>query len=430
MSSLVVVGAQWGDEGKGKIIDILASKSDCVSRFQGGNNAGHTVVFNGQSFFLHLLPSGILHENKKCLIGNGVVIDPKICLEEIDALKSKGFMRDDSQLLISENAHVIMPYHRAMDVARENKKGSIKIGTTGRGIGPAYGDKIMRLGIRLKDLVDKDSFRVRLGPILEEKNFYLTRYFKENAFDLESLVEEYGGYGERLKKYLGDPSLYVTDALAKNQKVLFEGAQGILLDIDHGTYPFVTSSNTVAGAVCGGVGLSPLKINRILGIFKAYTTRVGTGPFPTELKGETGDYLQKKGHEFGTTTGRRRRCGWIDLVGLHYAVRISGMTSLAMMKLDILSGLSKLNMCTAYRYRGKLLSSYPTDSSVLDQCEPMYETVQGWEEDLSSVRDFKALPQAAQKYVQTIEAMLEVPIDMISVGASREQMISRRDPFI
>ena len=425
MSSCVVVGIQWGDEGKGKIVDLLAEKSDCVARFQGGNNAGHTVVFSGKSYFLHLLPSGILHEGKKNIIGNGVVVDPKILLEEIDGLKAKGFFKDDSQLLISENAHVIMPYHRAQDVARENRQGEVKIGTTGRGIGPAYADKIARLGIRLGDLLDEEKLKKKLSPILEEKNFILTHYFKEKAFDLSALVAEYVHLGKRLKPYFGDTSIYLNEALDQNKKVLFEGAQGVLLDIDHGTYPFVTSSNTVAGTVCSGLGVGPQRIEQILGVLKAYTTRVGTGPFPTELKDETGDYLQKKGHEFGTTTGRRRRCGWIDLVGLKYAIRVSGISSLAMMKLDVLSGLSHIKLCTAYKYKGKTLSSYPSDSGVLEQCEPVYETMSGWEEDLSTIRQYEKLPATAKKYIETIEAMLQAPVSMISLGASREMTITR-----
>lgn len=429
MSSLIVLGLQWGDEGKGKIVDILAKQSDYVVRYQGGNNAGHTVVVNGEPFFLHLIPSGILHPGKKCIIGNGVVLDPKICLDEISALKAKGFLKNDSDLLISESAHVIMPYHRMMDVARENKKGSVKIGTTGRGIGPAYGDKIMRRGIRVGDLLDKNVFRKKLASILEEHNFFLTQFFKEPALDLESLIDEYSAYGQKLKTYISDVSLTLDEALHQKKKILFEGAQGVLLDIDHGTYPFVTSSNTVAGAVCTGAGVSPLHIKGILGIIKAYTTRVGTGVFPTELQNEMGDYLQKKGHEFGTTTGRRRRCGWIDIVGLKYAVRISGVTSLAMMKLDVLSGLSQIKLAISYRYQGKPLSSYPTYVEKMEQCEPQYEIVQGWEEDLSRVRDFKDLPQAARHYIHVIEEMIKLPIELISVGPERDQIIVRKDPF-
>ena len=429
MSGLVVVGAQWGDEGKGKIVDILAERSDCVARFQGGNNAGHTVVVDGKSFFLHLIPSGILHPGKKCVIGNGVVLDPKVCLEEIEDLKTKGYFKDDSQLLISDCVHVIMPYHREIDVARENSSSGTKIGTTGRGIGPCYGDKIMRFGIRMGDLLDKKHLREKLAHILEEKNFLLTEFFKKQAFDVDQLTEEYYEYGQKLKKYIGDSSSYISEALTKNKKVLFEGAQGILLDVDHGTYPYVTSSNTVAGAASSGLGVSPFAIRKVLGIFKAYTTRVGTGPFPTELKDETGDYLQKQGHEFGTTTGRRRRCGWIDLVGLQYAIRVCGMTSLAMMKLDVLSGLSEIKMCVSYRHQGKLLSSYPRDSQVLWECEPVYETLEGWKENLSQIQEFKKLPKSTQKYIQTIESMLGIPIDMISVGPSREQLITKNDPF-
>ncbi|MEK7791306.1 MAG: adenylosuccinate synthase, partial [Deltaproteobacteria bacterium] len=332
-NSRVVVGVQWGDEGKGKIVDLLAEESDLVVRFQGGNNAGHTVVVDGQSFFLHLIPSGILHSRTKCLIANGVVVDPKICLEEIIHLKEKGFLKNDENLLISENAHVIMPYHRLIDIARENDASKTKIGTTGRGIGPAYADKVSRQGIRVSDLLDKYRLKRKLEPILDEKNFLLVNYFKKKPLSLDKLVDEYYGYAERLKMYVGDTSSVLAQAILENKKILFEGAQGVLLDIDHGTYPFVTSSNTVAGAVSSGAGVSPKDIGEILGVFKAYTTRVGTGPFPTELpadlKDNIGDYLQKKGHEFGTTTGRRRRCGWLDLVALKYAIQISGVTTLS-----------------------------------------------------------------------------------------------------
>lgn len=429
MSCLVVIGAQWGDEGKGKIVDILAHQSDMVVRYQGGNNAGHTVVVGGEPFFLHLIPSGILHPHKKNIIGNGVVLDPKICLEEIDALKKRGYLKDDAELMISESAHVIMPYHRRIDVARENKKDGLKIGTTGRGIGPAYGDKITRRGIRVLDLLDRDKFRRKLAPILEEHNFFLTQFFKEEPLALDQIVEEYFGYGQRLKKYVGDTSLLLYEGIEHSKKILFEGAQGVLLDVDHGTYPFVTSSNTVAGAVCTGAGVSPLKIKGIFGILKAYTTRVGTGPFPTELTDDIGDRIQKEGHEFGTTTGRRRRCGWIDLVSLQYAIRTSGITSLAMMKLDVLSELSQIKLCIGYRWKGQSLSSYPSDSEKLLECEPIYETVPGWKEDLTPLRDFKDLPLATRNYVHLIEERLKTPIDMISVGPGREQIIIRRNPL-
>ncbi len=425
-NGMVVVGAQWGDEGKGKIVDLHAQESDLVGRFQGGNNAGHTVVVDGQSFFLHLIPSGILHSRAKCLIANGVVVDPKICLEEITDLKKKGFLKNDENLLISENAHVIMPYHCLIDIARESDECKTKIGTTGRGIGPAYADKAARLGIRMADLLDKDRLRRKLRPVLEEKNFMLTGYFKKESLDLDQMVHEYHGYGERLRIYIGDTSSVLEKAILEGKKILFEGAQGILLDIDHGTYPFVTSSNTVAGAVSTGAAVSPKDIGEILGVLKAYTTRVGTGPFPTELKDDVGDYLQKKGHEFGTTTGRRRRCGWLDLVALKYAIQISGVTTLSITKLDVLSGLDQIKICVAYRHRGALLRRYPSDSDLLEGIEPVYETLSGWQEDLSSARTFEALPAPARKYLETVEAMLAVPIEMISVGPSREQVIKKR----
>ncbi len=431
MSSLVVVGTQWGDEGKGKIVDIFAEESDYVVRFQGGNNAGHTVVVNGDPFFLHLIPSGILHHGKKNIIGNGVVLDPKVCLDEIDQLKARGFLKNDSDLIISENVHIIMPYHRMIDVARENRKDQTKIGTTGRGIGPAYGDKITRRGIRLVDLLDRDKFKNKLAPILEEQNFFLTQYFKEKALSLDELVQEYWGYGQKLQKYIGNSVELVAQAVEENKKILFEGAQGILLDIDHGTYPFVTSSNTVAGAVCTGAGIAPQKVGEVLGILKAYTTRVGTGPFPTELGDDTGEYIQKKGHEFGTTTGRKRRCGWIDIPALRYAIRIGGVTRLAMMKLDVLSGLPKIKICVGYRENGKSekMATYPTDSEKLNACEPMYEEVSGWTQDLSSIRSFDHLPTVTRDYIYTVEEMLKTPIDVISVGPERDQIIIRNNPF-
>lgn len=422
-NSIIVVGIQWGDEGKGKIVDLLAHESDLVVRFQGGNNAGHTVVVDGKSFFLHLIPSGILHPHVKCLIANGVVIDPKICLEEIDQLKQRGFLKSEENLLISENAHVIMPYHRLIDMARESDSQKTKIGTTGRGIGPAYADKMARLGIRVADLADRERLRRKLAPILEEKNFLLSHYFKKESLSLDSLVDEYQAYGQRLKGYVGDTTSLLAEALSENKKILFEGAQGVLLDIDHGTYPFVTSSNTVAGAVSSGAGVHLHPAGKILGILKAYTTRVGTGPFPTELKDDIGDFLQKKGHEFGTTTGRRRRCGWLDLVGLKYAIQISGITALAVMKLDVLRGLDQIKICIAYRHRGKVLKAYPSDSDVLHEIEPVYETISGWKEDLSTLRKWDELPSHAKKYIDTVQAMLGVSIEMISVGPSREQII-------
>lgn len=422
-NSTIVVGIQWGDEGKGKIVDLLSKESDLVVRFQGGNNAGHTVVVDGKSFFLHLIPSGILRDNVKCLIANGVVIDPKICLEEIDQLKQQGFLKSDENLLISENAHVIMPYHRLIDVARESDSQKTKIGTTGRGIGPAYADKAARLGIRVADLLDRERLRRKLTPVLEEKNFLLSNYFKKEPISLDLLVDEYHGYGERLGRYVGDTSSVLAQALSENKKILFEGAQGVLLDIDHGTYPFVTSSNTVAGAASGGAGVHLRHVGKILGVLKAYTTRVGTGPFPTELKDDVGDFLQKKGYEFGTTTGRRRRCGWLDLVGLKYAIQISGITALAVMKLDVLSGLDQIKICTAYRHHGKILNAYPSDSDILQDIEPIYETIGGWKEDLSDLRKWDELPLHARKYIDTVQAMLGVPIEMISVGPSRDQII-------
>lgn len=370
MSNLVIIGAQWGDEGKGKVVDIYTEYSKNVVRFQGGNNAGHTLVVGDEKIVLHLIPSGILHEGKRCIIGNGVVLDPKVFLEEIEGLKKRGYLKDDSQLLVDGNVHIIMPYHKVIDIAREAKSGDKKIGTTGRGIGPVYEDKIGRRGIRMNDLVRPDIFARKVKEVLPEKNFLIEKYLGEKPLSEQEIIDEYSVYAAKLEKYIGCASTTVSDSIAAGDNVLFEGAQGSLLDIDHGTYPFVTSSSTVAGGVCTGVGIGPRHINHVVGISKAYVTRVGSGPFPTELDDEVGEKLRKEGAEFGATTGRPRRCGWFDAVAVREAVRLSGLTGLAITKMDVLSAFETIKICTAYSYRGELLENFPRDFEILKECTP------------------------------------------------------------
>ena len=359
MAGVVIVGTQWGDEGKGKIVDILASSADLIVRFQGGSNAGHTVVIGNKKVVLHQIPSGILSPRKKCIIGNGVVLDLEQLLNEISDLKSQGYMKDDSALLISEEAQLVMPYHKKIDLAREKARGKGKIGTTGRGIGPAYEDKVARVGIRLIDIFDPEIFRSKLEQVLPEKNWYLTR-LGEEGFDLDGIFQDFSGMVSKIKKYVANTSLVVNEGLGKKKNVLLEGAQGTMLDVDHGTYPYVTSSNTVAAQACTGSGIGPTMIDRVIGVSKAYTTRVGGGPFPTELTDETGERLREKGGEYGATTGRPRRCGWFDAVVVRYAVRVNGIDSIALTKLDVLNGLSTLKICTGYRFRGKTYSEVPS----------------------------------------------------------------------
>ena len=426
VSNLVIIGTQWGDEGKGKIVDLLAADADIVARFQGGNNAGHTMVVDGQQFISHLVPSGIL-QGKICVIGNGLVVDPGVLLGEIDYLTDKGVNIGPDNLKISDRAHVIMPYHKAVDNARERMKGDQKIGTTGRGIGPCYEDKATRRGIRFVELMDGDLFEERVRAIMEEKNFYLEHYLKAETVDPEAVIAEYRAYAERLRPYVENVSVTLDRAIKDGGQVLFEGAQGTHLDIDHGTYPYVTSSNTVAANASSGAGIGARHLNGVTGIVKAYTTRVGAGPFPTELFDEIGDRIQDKGAEFGATTGRRRRCGWLDTVIVRNAVRLNGLTGLAITKLDVLGELDEIKICDAYDYKGQTLTEFPTDLRVLAECKPIYETVPGWKADISGIRSEEDLPEAARSYLKRIETLTETPIDIISVGPGREQTIVVRN---
>jgi adenylosuccinate synthase len=429
LANIVIVGTQWGDEGKGKIVDLLAQHADMVVRFQGGNNAGHTMVVNGEQFISHLIPSGILQQ-KACLIGNGVVVDPAVLLEEMETLKGWNIDVGPDRLMISERAQVIMPYHKAVDIAREQRKGESKIGTTGRGIGPAYEDKATRRGIRFVDLMDPEVFPDRARRILEEKNFYLKHYLSAEPLDPEPIIAQYSGYAEKLAGHVTNVSVVISNGIAQGKQVLFEGAQGTHLDIDHGTYPYVTSSNTVSGNACCGSGIGPMKIDGVLGIVKAYTTRVGAGPFPTELMDDVGNRLQEKGVEFGATTGRRRRCGWLDMVLLRNAVRLNGLSSLAITKLDVLGGLETIHICTQYAYRGKTIREFPASLKMLSECTPVYETMPGWSEDISGLRKFEDLPKSAVNYLNRIEQLCATPIDMVSVGPAREQTILLKHPFL
>ena len=428
MANVIIVGTQWGDEGKGKIVDLLAETADMVVRFQGGNNAGHTMVVEGEQFISHLIPSGIL-QKKTCVIGNGVVVDPAVLLGEIDALTGRGVEVNSAVLKISEKAHLIMPYHQAVDHAREKFKGDKKIGTTGRGIGPAYEDKATRRGIRFQDLLEPELFAEKVNTILDEKNFYLKNYLAAETLDPNEMVEQYQAYAQRLAPYVTNISVTINTAIGHNRQVMFEGAQGTHLDIDHGTYPFVTSSNTVAGNACCGAGIGPRQIDDVIGIVKAYTTRVGQGPFPAELFDDIGDKIQEKGAEFGATTGRRRRCGWLDTVILKNAVRLNGLTGLAITKLDVLDGLDSIKICTAYDYNGKTLTEFPASLNVLGACKPIYETLPGWSEDISGIRKLDDLPQNVRSYLDRIADITETPIDIISVGPDRDQTIVLRNPF-
>ena len=429
MSNIVIVGTQWGDEGKGKIVDLLAEYADIVVRFQGGNNAGHTMVVDGKQFISHLVPSGIL-QKKRCIIGNGLVVDPEVLIEELDKLKTMGINPGPDELMISEKAHVIMPYHKSIDLAREKKKGDKKIGTTGRGIGPAYEDKATRRGIRFVDLIDLEVFKEKITTILEEKNFYLKNYLSAETLDPEVIIEQYTQYAQRLAPHVTNISVAINEAIKDGKQVLFEGAQGTHLDIDHGTYPFVTSSNTIAGNACNGAGVGPKEISGVIGIVKAYTTRVGRGPFPTELFDKTGDFIQEKGAEFGATTGRKRRCGWLDTVILKNAVRLNGLTGITITKLDVLGSLKSLNICTAYEFEGKVVKDFPASLKVLADCKPICETLPGWSEDISGIRKIEDLPENARNYLKRIEELIETPIDIISIGPGREETIVIKNPFL
>ncbi|HKY63311.1 MAG TPA: adenylosuccinate synthase [bacterium] len=429
MANVVIVGTQWGDEGKGKIVDFFTAHADAVVRFQGGNNAGHTLVVDGQKTILHLIPSGVLHPKKICVIGNGVVVDPKVLLHEIATLKKAGYLKKNENLRISHLAHLIMPYHQAVDLLREKAKGDAKIGTTGRGIGPCYEDKVARRGIRMAEFVEPDLFEARLKGLLPERNAYIQAVLGGEPVSLEALLREYLPLAKAVKPYIADVGELLQAWIAKDKKLLFEGAQGTSLDVDHGTYPYVTSSNTVAGYASCGSGLGPTQIDQVVGIAKAYTTRVGSGPFPTELNDATGEYLRQQGGEFGSTTGRPRRCGWLDLVVIRHAMRANGLTSLVMTKLDVLSGLKKIKVCTGYRLGGKLLKTIPATVEALDRVKPVYQEFPGWPEDLTQVTRWKQMPKAAKSYVEKVEKMLDLPIVSVSVGPSRQQHIVLKNPF-
>lgn len=428
MPVLIVVGAQWGDEGKGKIIDLLTEKADIVARYQGGHNAGHTVVVGLNEFILHLVPSGILHRGKKCIIGNGVVVDPAALLEEMDAMSQRG-VKFDGSLLISKNAHLIMPYHKALDVASEKLKGNKKIGTTGRGIGPAYADKINRKGIRMADLLDPATFRDKLACNTGEANFLLERFYHAPLVHLDQVYEEYMAYAKRLKKYIADTTLFLSESIAGNKKILAEGAQGTHLDVDHGTYPFVTSSSPTAGGACTGLGIGPNTITEVMGIVKAYTTRVGSGPFPTEQENKIGELLRARGKEYGATTGRPRRCGWMDTLIVRHAVRVNGLTSVAITKLDVLDTLDELKICVGYKYKGKLYEEMPSELAVLEKGTPQYITMPGWKQTTIGITKYKDLPKKARAYVEKVCKLCGVKPSIISTGARRDETIILQQPF-
>ena len=425
MPAIVLLGAQWGDEGKGKATDILGDRVDYVVRYQGGNNAGHTVVIGDQKYALHLLPSGILSPNVIPVIGNGVVIDPAVLLEEIKGLNERGI--DTSKLVISTNAHLITPYHRTIDKVSERFLGKAKIGTTGRGIGPAYADKISRIGIRVQDLFDQSILQKKLEGALKDKNQVLTKVFNRKDMQVEEILEEYLGYAEVLRPYIADTALLLNRALENGKTVLLEGSQGTLLDVDHGTYPFVTSSNPTAGGACTGSGIGPTKIERVIGIVKAYTTRVGSGPFPTELENEDGEKLRTIGHEYGTTTGRNRRCGWYDAPIARFAVRINGLTDFFLTKLDVLTGWEKIPVCVAYEIDGKRVEEVPSSQTDFHHAKPIYEYLPGWSEDISKARSLSDLPKNAREYIAFLEEISGAPMSAIGVGPGRDETIVTRD---
>jgi len=429
LKNIIVLGAQWGDEGKGKVVDIYSEFADTIARSTGGNNAGHTLVVREEKHVFHLIPSGILHPGKKCVITNGVVIDPKVLLSEIDKLKSRDYLKDDAQLRVSELAHIILPYHIVLDRAQEERLGSRKIGTTARGIGPCYEDKIARIGIRACDLVHHEIFAEKLRGNLERKNFLLKNYYGTEEVDFQTTLDEYLAYGERLRPFLIDTSLFLNEEIHRGAKVLFEGAQGTLLDIDHGTYPFVTSSNTTAGGLCTGSGVPPTKISGVIGVAKAYITRVGGGPLATELFDDEGQKIRDRGCEYGATTGRPRRCGWFDAPVVRYAHRLNALSAIALTKLDVLSGLPLVKVCIAYDIDGVRREDVPLTLSEYEKAVPVYEEMEGWKEDLSDAREVGDLPKAAQKYVRRLEELTGVEITLISVGADRNQTIMRKNPF-
>ena len=427
MSSIVIMGSQWGDEGKGKMTDWLAQKADMIVRYQGGNNAGHTIAFNGKTYKLQLIPSGIFEPQKINVIGNGVVVNPKALLSELQMLKDAGVT--PSNLKISSRAHLILPYHIQLDIAQEKQRGDQKVGTTHNGIGPAYMDKAARIGIRMCDLLEKDTFATKLKENLAQKNALFEKIYDEEPFDFDSLFDEYYEYGQQLKDYVTDTSVLVNEAISAGKNVLFEGAQGIMLDLDHGTYPYVTSSNPVVGGALAGAGVGPQSLTKMVGVCKAYSTRVGEGPFPTELTNETGDWIREKAHEYGTVTGRPRRIGWFDAVAMRHAKRVSGMNCLSLNLLDIFTGLKKVKICTAYMLDGKQIDYYPASLKELERCEPVYEEFDGWKEDISTVTEYDQLPANAKKYLKRIEELTGLQLMTISVGPSREQTITLKDAW-
>lgn len=426
MANVVIVGAQWGDEGKGKIVDLLTRDADAVVRFQGGNNAGHTIVLKGEKFVFHLIPSGILYENKTCLIGSGVVVDPAVLIEEISELKKRGYLKNDSQLMVSEEAHLILPYHRKIDMARDRV---FKIGTTGRGIGPAYEDKVARYGIRMIDLMDEEVFRQKLENNLLQKNAYLSGVLKEEPFQFEEILEEYLCYQKKIGQYVQDTSRFLFEEIQKGRHILFEGAQGALLDLDHGTYPYVTASNTVAGNACAGSGIGPTFIDSVIGVAKAYTTRVGEGPFPTELKDDIGNRIREKGGEYGATTGRPRRCGWFDAVVVNHAIRINGIREMAVTKLDVLNDFDTVKICVGYRVNGEVFRHVPSCLKTLASSVPIYEELEGWKGEIKGAKKMSDLPVQAQRYLKRIEELVQVKISMVSVGSERDETIELTNPF-
>lgn len=434
MPNVVVVGAQWGDEGKGKVVDLLTEHAQVVVRFQGGNNAGHTLVVGGEKTVLHLIPSGILHPGKTCIIGNGVVVDPAVLVEEMDSLKKRGVLKDESQLVISESAHVIFPWHKLLDSFREKVRGGSAIGTTGRGIGPAYEDKVARHGIRVRDLLDPERLHRRVSErlppaLIELRELAHQARVPVPQMETQQIVTEFTGLGQRIAPYVRDTSLFLAGEIAKGSRILFEGAQGTLLDVDHGTYPYVTSSNCVSGNAAVGSGIGPTAIDKVMGITKAYTTRVGGGPFPTELTDEIGNRLRSVGDEYGATTGRPRRCGWLDAVVLRYAARVNGLWGLALTKMDVLSGFKPLKLCVAYELRGQRIEHLPNDAEDLAAVVPIYETLPGWDEKLAGIRTMEELPENAKRYIRRVEEASGVPVTCVSVGADRGETILLQNPF-
>lgn len=419
MSSVVVVGTQWGDEGKGKITDYLSENAEVIARYQGGNNAGHTIVFNGETYKLHLIPSGIFYQDKICVIGNGMVVDPKALVKELKYLHDKGV--STANLRISNRAHVILPYHLKLDEVEEERKGANKIGTTKKGIGPAYMDKAARVGIRIADLLDREEFQEKLERNLAEKNRLLEKVYEVDGFTLDEIFEEYFQYGQEISNLVCDTSVVLNDALDEGRRVLFEGAQGVMLDIDQGTYPFVTSSNPIAGGVTIGSGVGPSKINHVVGVSKAYTTRVGDGPFPTELNNEIGDQIREVGREYGTTTGRPRRVGWFDSVVVRHARRVSGITDLSLNSIDVLTGIDTLKICVAYEYNGERVNEFPASLKTLAKCKPIYEELPGWKEDITGVKSLDELPENARHYLERIAQLTGIPLSIFSVGPDRIQ---------